>query len=264
MKIYAQEKNDGLEISMKTGASVAMTCRVLPNRDHKADETVIAKLLASAPSNPDQRDLYYLNSVLVSTGWNKNDDVFGNSEVWAARHTPVDKQFNFMHNENDIIGHITGSVVLDRDENDVTAQEEAPDEFDVITSAVIYTSWSDEEQRDRVKKLTEEIDTGKWAVSMECLFNDFDYAVVAPNGDHKVIARDENSAFLTKHLRSYGGEGEYKGYKLGRKLKNITFSGSINIYIYIHTLKWCIYTPWPFWLKLGASSFCLLLDLTPV
>lgn len=225
MKIYAQEKEDGLEVGMKAGASIAMVCRVLPNPEHKADETVIAKILASAPSNPDQRDLYYLNSVLVSTGWNKNDDVFGNNEVWAARHTPVDKQFNFMHNENDIIGHITGSVVLDRDENDVTDQVEAPDEFDVVTSAVIYTSWSDEEQRDRVKKLTEEIDAGKWAVSMECLFNDFDYAVVTPNGEHKIVARDDKSAFLTKHLRSYGGQGTYEGYKLGRKLKNITFSG---------------------------------------
>tara|TARA_R110000824_G_scaffold209287_1_gene395079 strand:- start:47 stop:1057 length:1011 start_codon:yes stop_codon:yes gene_type:complete len=70
-----------------------------------------------------------------------------------------------------------------------------------------------------------EIEEGKWFVSMECLFNGFDYAVVTPDGSNSVIARDENSAFLTKHLRAYGGEGQYEGYKVGRLLKNISFSG---------------------------------------
>ena len=60
---------------------------------------------------------------------------------------------------------------------------------------------------------------------MECLFNDFDYAAVSPEGQQVVIAREEASAFLTKHLRAYGGNGEYEGYKLGRVLKNISFSG---------------------------------------
>ena len=225
MKIYAQEKKDGLDSQMKSEASIALTCGVLTNSDHGTDETALAKILASGPSNPDQRDLYYLNSVLVSTGWNKNDDVFDTEEVWAARHTPVDKQFNVMHNENDIIGHITGSIVLDRDSNDVTDQESPPEEFDIVTSAVVYTSWSDEDQKERVSKLTEEIDQGKWAVSMECLFNDFDYAVVTPDGKQRVIARNEQSAFLTKHLRSYGGTGEFHDFKLGRQLKSITFSG---------------------------------------
>ena len=34
----------------------------------------------------------------------------------------------------------------------------------------------------------------------------------------KVLARDEQSSFLTKHLKSYGGTGEYEGYKIGRAL----------------------------------------------
>ena len=33
------------------------------------------------------------------------------------------------------------------------------------------------------------------------------------------------SAFLTKHLRAYGGTGEYEGYKIGRSLRDISFSG---------------------------------------
>jgi hypothetical protein len=129
-----------------------------------------------------------------------------------------------MHDENDIIGHITGNCVLNAD-GKVVADGSMPDKFDIITSAVIYKSWSDSEKRERIEKMIAEIEEGKWFVSMECLFNGFDYAVVTPDGSNSVIARDENSAFLTKHLRAYGGEGQYEGYKVGRLLKNISFSG---------------------------------------
>ena len=84
---------------------------------HHQDNDVEAKIKASS-ANPDQIDLFYIKSVLVSTGWNKNDDVFKNDATWAARNTPVDKQFNLMHNENTIIGHITDSYVVDRQGNE--------------------------------------------------------------------------------------------------------------------------------------------------
>ena len=74
-------------------------------------------------------------------------------------------------------------------------------------------------------QLIAEILEGKWAVSMECLFKNFDYAVVTPTGENKVIARSNESAFLTKHLRFYGGSGEYGGNKIGRLLRSFVFSG---------------------------------------
>ena len=150
--------------------------------------------------------------------------MFDSLETWAARKSPEDKQFNYMHDENDIIGHITGNCVLNAD-GKVVADGLMPDKFDIITSAVIYKSWSDPEKRERINKMIAEIEEGKWFVSMECLFIGLDYAVVNPDGDNSVNARDENSAFLTKHLRAYGGEGQYEGYKVGRLLKNISFSG---------------------------------------
>ena len=88
-----------------------------------------------------QIDLYYLESVLVSTGWNKNDDVFQPGITWAARTTPEDKQFNFMHDENDIIGHITGNFVLDSNGqkvHEIVGTKNLPEQFDIITSAVLY------------------------------------------------------------------------------------------------------------------------------
>jgi hypothetical protein len=164
----------------------------------------------------------------VSSGWNKNDDVFDVGQVWAARKTPEDKQFNFMHDEADIIGHITANIVIDGGGNEISDElsfDELPSQFDIVTSAVLYNSWSNPELQLRMNTLVAEIEEGKWFVSMECLFNDFDYAVITPEGQEKVISRDEASAFLSKHLRAYGGTGEYEGYKVGRMLKNISFSG---------------------------------------
>jgi hypothetical protein len=100
-----------------------------------------------------------------------------------------------------------------------------PEKLDLITSAVIYKVWSDPDQRTRIEGLIEQIDRGELAVSMECVFRNFDYALLSPSGEKKVLARDETSAFLTKHLRCYGGTGEFEGYKIGRLLRDLYFSG---------------------------------------
>jgi hypothetical protein len=220
IKIYQHEINDGIGDLVKSTASVAYCAEATVQKE--IPEEIIAKAVAE---NKDQIDLYYLESVLVSCGWNKNDDVFLPAPTWAARNTPEDKQFNFMHNENDIIGHITGSYVLTKDGKAVADDAEMPEDFDIITQAVLYNSWTGDENRERMEKIISEIEEGKWYVSMECLFAGFDYALTNDNGDKKILARSEESSFLTKHLRSYGGSGEYEGYKLGRALSNIAFSG---------------------------------------
>ena len=226
MKIHKQEILDGLSEKIEASASVSLDAQILidSDLDHPSEEEIQKTLAGYGHSNPDQIDLYYINTVLVSTGWNKNDDVFAAEEAWAARDTPVDKQFNYMHDESDIIGHITGSTVVDENGTKIEA-EDPPEKFDIITSAVLYKSWSDPELRERMSQIVSEIEEGKWAVSMECLFSDFDYSVVSPDGEMKVVARNDESAFLTKHLRVYGGKGVYEGYKVGRLLRNIAFSG---------------------------------------
>jgi hypothetical protein len=229
--IYKAEIDAGLQESIEASASVAFFAPVqtyAPDQNQEDKAQALMLLETEAQSNPDQFDLYYLNSVLVSTGWNKNDDVFDIKETWKARKTPEDKPFNFMHNEKDIIGHITANIAVDSNGlqiPDDTAEENLPDKFDIVTSSVIYNSWSDTETKDRISNMISEIEGGKWYVSMECLFSNFDYAVVTPQGENKVVARDENSAFLTKHLRTYGGTGQYDGYTVGRLLRSISFSG---------------------------------------
>ena len=230
IKIYPLEINDGIAELVKTQASVAYCS---PATIHKGNLPAAMEIIKDADvldrvvaENKNQIDLYYLESVLVSTGWNKNDDVFLTEAAWEARNTPEDKQFNYMHDENDIIGHITGSYILSKDGTRIPSdQENPPEEFDIITQAVLYNSWTNSENRERMEKIISEIEEGKWYVSMECLFAGFDYALMDEKGNAKLLARDEASAFLTKHLRAYGGTGEYQGYKIGRALRQISFSG---------------------------------------
>ena len=221
MKLYKQEIADGVADLVQSNASIAFCSPALISNPSEQEE--LENKIKASSSNPDQIDLYYIKSVLVSTGWNKNDDVFNADATWAARDTPVDKQFNLMHNENNIIGHITGSYVVDGQGSKV--DDTQPDNFDIITEAVLYNSWTESENRERMKQIFAEIEEGKWFVSMECLFAGFDYALLDESGGAKLLERNEGSAFLTKHLRAYGGTGEYEGYKLGRSLRDISFSG---------------------------------------
>jgi len=45
-----------------------------------------------------QPDLLFMRSLLVSTGSNKNDDVFLPDEMWKARSTPILKPVDWEHN----------------------------------------------------------------------------------------------------------------------------------------------------------------------
>jgi hypothetical protein len=233
-QIYDQEIRDGLGDRLKNNS---VACVALAATNGTPDPEAVEKLqkiIANNQSggdlaiaeNQNQIDLYYIKSILVSTGWNKNDDVFDPAELWDARHTPEDKPFNFMHDEKDIIGHITSNEVVDFDGKALSTEgDEIPSQFNILTSAVIYTEWSDIDQKQRMQKIIAEIEENKWFVSMECLFPNFDYALKNSKGETRVIKRDQASAFLTKHLRSYGGNGKYEDYQVGRLLRNLSFSG---------------------------------------
>ena len=234
MKIYQSEISDGLQDVILNNNTIACCALAEPFQPTESQVDALHKILASSSGdgeialaeNKDQFDLYYMKSILVSTGWNKNDDVFDPKELWDARNTPEDKPFNFMHKEEDIIGHITANEVVDFDGNTINDFENLPNQFNILTSAVIYTEWSDPDRKARIQNIVQEIEENKWFVSMECLFPNFDYALADENsGELKVLKRDEATAFLTKHLRSYGGDGKYSNYRIGRLLRDLSFSG---------------------------------------
>jgi hypothetical protein len=229
MKVFKAEKKDGIGEIVANSNSVAFCSEVAVYTPSDAELNKIKNIKAIAEITTSPTDLYYVKSILASVGWNKNDDVFDPMEMWNARTSPVDKQFNYMHDEKDIIGHITNCYATSEGGNilpDFNEMSQVPSVFDIVTGAVLYTSWSDKNLKDRMVKIIGDINSGKkWHVSMECLFPAFDYAMIDSKGSQKIVKREESSAFLTKHLRAYGGKGEYDGYKVGRLLRNFTFSG---------------------------------------
>jgi hypothetical protein len=226
MIIYEQELEDGLSDHILASSSIAYASIAQPS-DKEARNLQIknSKTLASLSD----ADLYYVQSILVSSSWNKNDDIFDKAEVWQARNTPEDKPTNLEHDENLIIGHITANWPIDDtgdpiDEN--ISLDNLPEKFHILTGSVIYRAFTDPTLKERAEKLISEIENGTKYVSMECYFNGFDYGLINKvTNTYKVLSRNNNTAYLTKHLRAYGGTGEHQDYKIGRVLRNITFSG---------------------------------------
>lgn len=224
MQIFEQEIADGLEEKIKASAAISYATAATPCSQTPVDIKHI-KSLASY----DDADLYYVQSILVSSSWNKNDDIFDKNEVWAAKHTPEHKPTNLEHDESVIMGHIISNWPITEDGiliDENTPIENLPDKYHILTGSVIYKGFSNPELKERSAKLIAEIEDGSKYVSMECFFNGFDYGLInKTTGEYKVLARNNDTAYLTKHLRAYGGIGEHQNYKIGRVLRNITFSG---------------------------------------
>ena len=233
MKIFKAEKEAGLEHLIRSTAAIAYHSPVL--LDQKTEPTSFPRDITSLKSIPDvtqgaqgDKDVYSVYSVLVTTSWNKNDDVFDKEEVWLARETPKYKPTNIEHDERQIVGGIINSWAVDDNFSLISKKEDnldLPDHYHIVVASVIYRQWQDPAYQKRAQDLISEIEAGEKYVSMECVFHGFDYAVVDPDGKHHVIPRNDESAFLTSHLRSYGGTGAYQDHQVGRLLRNITFSG---------------------------------------
>lgn len=223
--IFKAEANDNLVDKIRSNASIAYMCKVEGCFGGDPIGDCLYDLVASKIS--DLELLHPVKSVLVTTNWNRNDDVFAAEDTWAARNTPIHKPTNLEHDPTKIVGHITDTwVVSGKGEiiKEDTLSCNLPDLFHLCNGAVIYKYSKDEGVQEQADTLIKEIEAGTKFVSMECLFPAFDYAI-SSNDKSYVVPRTEETAFLTKHLRAYGGEGEYNGCRVGRLIKNMIFSG---------------------------------------
>jgi len=222
MKIFEQEKIDGLSEIIASNTSIAYNIALEP-LDTQKDS--LDSIVANINEVKETIDLYPVKTILASTGWNKNADVFDPQEMWAARNTPEHKPVNIGHDQSKIRGHIVGCYPVDF-EYKLIEGETIPEKFHLITAAVVYKVWKrNPDIQQEINELLAEIKNGEWFVSMEALFSNFDYALMDTEGKQLIIPRDESSAFLTKYLTAYGGTGKYKEYSVGRLMRNITFSG---------------------------------------
>lgn len=223
MQIFQQEYDDGISDAISQKRSLSFASVVEP-----LSVDAVSKKIRAFGSIQDT-DMYYVQSILVSSNWNKNDDIFEPEEIWKAKNTPEHKPTNLNHDEHIIVGHIISNypitedgLLIDKD----TPVENLPKNFHILTGAVIYKAYTDPVLKEQTRELIAAIENGTKYVSMECYFDNFDYGITDPTtGSYKIVARDNDSAYLTKYLRAYGGSGQKDNYKIGRVLRNITFSG---------------------------------------
>lgn len=225
IKIFQNEIKDGIadKIVGNSKSSVFSTIALCKPFDIKPEFLQANKV--------QENNLHYMDSILVTTGWNNNTDVWLPEEVWPTRKTCINKQFNFEHDPTNIIGHTISSYILDADlskidESSIKAVDDTPIFFHVANQDVIYKyeKAHGEEIEERITNLVQEIKDGEWYVSTEALFPHFDYAIM--DGDEQqIITRNAKTSSLSKHLKFYGGDGTYQGSPIGRVLRNITFCG---------------------------------------
>lgn len=222
MKIYPAEENlTGLD-------KTTLLARVVSVQDGKQKMPVEA--------SQEDKDVSVMRSILVSTGFNLNNDVFLPEELFNARNTPVDKPINVEHNDKDIIGHMVASELVDRDGKTIAPKHlkdkkdkknkstvDLPNQFDIEVQGILYRNIFPE----LIAQIIQDVENEKAFVSMEALFTDFDFAVERSEAEIVIIPRNEETAFLTSHLRQFGGSGTLPGkdLRLGRVLKNIVFIG---------------------------------------
>ena len=77
-------------------------------------------------------DLEILPAIFVSTGMNRNDDVFLPEETWAARNTIINKPVNLSHDNEEIVGHIFEAYIVDQETGERYAIAEEVEEEDEI------------------------------------------------------------------------------------------------------------------------------------
>ena len=227
LKIYDIEIADGIADIIRSSASISYASQAKPCLKDSifSSSDKEYKTLASYKDE----DLYYVQSILVTSNWNKNDDIFQSQEIWRAKNTPEDKPTNLEHDESTIIGHIISNwpitedgMLIDKD----TPEDNLPNKYHILTGSVIYRAFSDPKLKLRAEQLIHEIENGEKYVSMECMFSGFDYGLLNKETNaYEILPRNETTAHLTKHLRSYGGTGEHDNYKIGRVLRQIVFSG---------------------------------------
>jgi len=231
MKPYSIEQKDGLsELLAKSCANIEFAFNISKKNSFSEllRELSVATDIKSVKDliGQDQPDLAFIVSILVSAGWNLNDDIFTASELWKARYTPKHKPINDEHNDAVILGHIIDSKAVDKagEEIILTGDNVIPEEFDLEVAGVLYKALPS--IKEKIDILIENANKGELFVSMECWFDDLAYGIKdSSTGKTVVVDRKEDTAFLTKHLKVYGGTGEYKGHKIGRVLKNIVFGG---------------------------------------
>jgi hypothetical protein len=170
------------------------------------------------PDLENQKDLMKMVSILLSTGINRNDDVFLPSEVLPVRNTGAHKPVNLEHDPTKIVGHLIRTYATEKSGKKVPDGKKPKGKaFDITTESVLYSFLFP----GLAKDIRERADSDSLFVSVEVWFTEFDFLVGS-----KIIKRtSETASVLEPKLKISGGPGFFEGQRLGRVLRNMIIGG---------------------------------------
>lgn len=162
---------------------------------------------------------------MTSTGFNKNDHYFIPSILYSKKETPKYQMVDWEHDTSFPIGCISDTYIVDFDGNEVNAADIKINEnlnFDLDAKLIIWKGYFPEDAEKVVDKKKNE----NLCVSMEALVYDFLIAVYnAETKETKYVELNNDTSFMLKYMKNFGGSGYYKQYRLGMAFVDYVFSG---------------------------------------
>jgi len=180
-----------------------------------------------------QPDLLYFSAIFVSSGENLNHAYFLPSELVLAEGTIINKALDVEHNEEEIIGHIYERAFMTTDGQKLEIRELASMETASLDQKDMHVAIAGIVYKNRFPNLADEVSNGKWKVSMEAYYQDYDVKV----GDMTLSRRDAEMlglATIDNNVLGKMAKVMKKGKEIAegaitRILRGITFSGCYNI-----------------------------------
>lgn len=176
-----------------------------------------------------QPDLLYFSAIFVSSGENLNHAYFLTSELIKSEGTIINKALDVEHEEDQIIGHIYDRAFMDKEGKPLSVKELASMELGELDRQEVHIAIAGILYKSRFPNIAEEVVSGKWKVSMEAYYQDYDVKVGDLILDKKEaealgLASEEGNIFgkIAKVIKS--GKKIAQG-AVTRVLRGIVFSG---------------------------------------
>lgn len=188
-----------------------------------------ASVIKLPENHKKQPDLQYFSAIFVSSGTNLNMAHFLPSELVLAAETVPSKAVDIEHDEVEIIGHIYDYAFIDQEGNKLNVLELANMEkasldtkdMHIVIAGIIYKS--------RFPNIAAEVAAGKWKVSMEAYYQDYDIKVgnmILDKKEADMLGFSPEKAGAFGSLVKIIKKGvEIASGKAARVLRGICFSG---------------------------------------
>ena len=176
-----------------------------------------------------QIDLMYFSAIFVSSGENLNGAFFEPHELTLGEKTIVNKALDIEHNEKEIIGHLYDRVFIDEYGNILAIDDLKTMSKDDLNVKNIHVAIAGIIYKNRFPEVAKEVAEGKWKVSMECYYSDFDLKIgnlLLTRKDAEALGFGQDCSSIIGKIGKVIKDGkEMASGKIARVLRGITFSG---------------------------------------